>query len=384
MTITLPLCSIDFMDSSLSTEEEAIANRIIELKSQLGNDLIILGHHYQRDSIVMHADFVGDSFMLSQKAADSDAKYIVFCGVHFMAESADILTNDNQHVILPNLRAGCSMADMATLEDVEDAWSQILFETDLSDPITREQPDVPPQDDSSYLIPVTYMNSSADLKDFVGRHGGIVCTSSNATGVLNWAFERAGPNGAVLFFPDQHLGRNTGISMGIDVNLMPTWIPQIGSDLKLKNSKIILWHGFCSVHKRFTVEQVNDFRKKYPEGLVVVHPECPKETVEVSDANGSTQFIKNFVEAQDSGSQIAIGTEINMVARLAQSHPDKHIECLDDKICPCSTMYMIHPAYLMDVLEKLVSGEVPNQIVVPKNVQNGSLLALERMLSIKK
>tara|TARA_B100001250_G_scaffold414165_1_gene451026 strand:- start:388 stop:1506 length:1119 start_codon:yes stop_codon:yes gene_type:complete len=372
------------MDSSLSTEEEAIANRIIELKSQLGNDLIILGHHYQRDSIVMHADFVGDSFMLSQKAADSDAKYIVFCGVHFMAESADILTNDNQHVILPNLRAGCSMADMATLEDVEDAWSQILFETDLSDPITREQPDVPPQDDSSYLIPVTYMNSSADLKDFVGRHGGIVCTSSNATGVLNWAFERAGPNGAVLFFPDQHLGRNTGISMGIDVNLMPTWIPQIGSDLKLKNSKIILWHGFCSVHKRFTVEQVNDFRKKYPEGLVVVHPECPKETVEVSDANGSTQFIKNFVEAQDSGSQIAIGTEINMVARLAQSHPDKHIECLDDKICPCSTMYMIHPAYLMDVLEKLVSGEVPNQIVVPKNVQNGSLLALERMLSIKK
>ena len=384
MTITLPLCSIDFMDSSLSTEEEAIANRIIELKSQLGNDLIILGHHYQRDSIVMHADFVGDSFMLSQKAADSDAKYIVFCGVHFMAESADILANDTQHVILPNLRAGCSMADMATLEDVEDAWSQILFETDLSDPITREQPDVPPQDDSSYLIPVTYMNSSADLKDFVGRHGGIVCTSSNATGVLNWAFERAGPNGAVLFFPDQHLGRNTGISMGIDVNLMPTWIPQIGSDLKLKNSKIILWHGFCSVHKRFTVEQVNDFRKKYPEGLVVVHPECPKETVEVSDANGSTQFIKNFVEAQDSGSQIAIGTEINMVARLAQSHPDKHIECLDDKICPCSTMYMIHPAYLMDVLEKLVSGEVPNQIVVPKNVQNGSLLALERMLSIKK
>jgi len=384
MTITLPLCSIDFMDSGLSTEEEAIANRIIELKSQLGNDLMILGHHYQRDSIVMHADFVGDSFMLSQKAADSDAKYIVFCGVHFMAESADILTDDNQHVILPNLRAGCSMADMATLEDVEDAWSQILFETDLSDPITREQPDVPPQDDNSYLIPVTYMNSSADLKDFVGRHGGIVCTSSNATGVLNWAFERAGPNGAVLFFPDQHLGRNTGISMGIDVNLMPTWIPQIGSDLKLKNSKIILWHGFCSVHKRFTVEQVNDFRKKYPEGLVVVHPECPKETVEVSDANGSTQFIKNFVEAQDSGSQIAIGTEINMVARLAQSHPDKHIECLDDKICPCSTMYMIHPAYLMDVLEKLVNGEVPNQIVVPKNVQNGSLLALERMLSIKK
>ena len=384
MTISLPMCSIDFMDNSLSPEEQAIAERITELKQQLGPKLMVLGHHYQRDSIVMHADFIGDSFMLSQQAAESDAEYIVFCGVHFMAESADILTDDHQHVILPNLRAGCSMADMATLPDVESAWSEILAETGLYDPIDRQSPGAVPDDGKSYLIPVTYMNSSADLKDFVGRHGGIVCTSSNATGILDWAFERAGPDGAVLFFPDQHLGRNTGLSMGIQESEMPTWVPKIGSDKSLIGAKIILWHGFCSVHKRFTVEQVNDFRNQYPDGLVIVHPECPKETVEVSDANGSTQFIKNFVEDLPAGSNVAIGTEINMVARLADAHPDKHIECLDDKICPCSTMYMIHPAYLMDVLEKLVEGEIPNQIVVPNDVQEGALLALERMLSIKK
>lgn len=384
MTITLPMCSIDFMDTSMSPEEQAIAERITELRQELGDKLMILGHHYQRDSIVMHADFIGDSFMLSQKAADSNAEFIVFCGVHFMAESADILTDDDQSVILPNLRAGCSMADMATLPDVESAWSEILSETGLSDPINRQSPGEIPNDGKSYLIPVTYMNSSADLKDFVGRHGGIVCTSSNATGILNWAFERAGPDGAVLFFPDQHLGRNTGLSMGISEEKMPTWVPKIGSDKDLNGAKIILWHGFCSVHKRFTVEQVDLFKQKYPDGLVVVHPECPKETVEVSDANGSTQFIKNYVENLPSGSKVAIGTEINMVARLADSHPDKHIECLDDKICPCSTMYMIHPAYLMDVLEKLVEGEIPNQIIVSKEVQEGSLLALERMLSIKK
>lgn len=383
MTITLPMCSIDFMDTSMSPEEQAIADRITELRQELGSRLMILGHHYQRDSIVMHADFIGDSFMLSQKAADSDAEFIVFCGVHFMAESADILTDDDQSVILPNLRAGCSMADMANLPDVESAWSEILAETGLNDPINRQSPGDIPNDGKSYLIPVTYMNSSADLKDFVGRHGGIVCTSSNATGILNWAFDRAGADGAVLFFPDQHLGRNTGLSMGISEDKMPTWVPKIGSDRALTGAKIILWHGFCSVHKRFTVEQVKLFREKYPDGLVVVHPECPKETVEVSDANGSTQFIKNYVENLPSGSKVAIGTEINMVARLADSHPDKHIECLDDKICPCSTMYMIHPAYLMDVLEKLVDGEIPNQIIVSKEVQEGSLLALERMLSIK-
>ncbi len=382
------MCSIDFMDTSLSPEEQMISDRITELKQKLGDDLLILGHHYQRDSIVMHADFLGDSFMLSQKAAESSAKFIIFCGVHFMAESADILTDENQSVILPNLRAGCSMADMANLEDVTKCWNEILENTELKDPINRDNPDMPCPENESYLIPVTYMNSSAALKSFVGEHGGIVCTSSNAQGILNWAFERAGKNGKVLFFPDQHLGRNTGLAMGLTVDQMATWTP--GEDLdrhgwqSIDNSKMILWHGFCSVHKRFTVEQIEEFRNENPDGIVIVHPECPRETVDASDTNGSTQFIRNFVQQQKPGSSIAIGTEINMVARLANEHPDKKIECLDDKICPCSTMYMIHPAYLMDVLEKLVDGSVPNQISVPKDIQNGSLLALERMLSIKK
>ena len=378
------MCSVDFMDSSLSPEEQAIAERIEELREQLGDELLILGHHYQRDSIVMHADFLGDSFMLSQMAAESKAKYIVFCGVHIMAESADILTNDDQIVVLPNMRAGCSMADMATLSEVESAWDSILLEAGLKDPILREDPTALASEDDNFLVPVTYMNSSADLKDFVGRHGGIVCTSSNAQGVLNWAFERAGKNGAVLFFPDQHLGRNTGNAMGISLDLMPTWTPGIGAMGELKGSRIILWHGFCSVHKRFTQAQIEEFRVRHPEGIVVVHPECPIETVEASDANGSTQYIRNFVAQQEPGSHIAIGTEINMVARLAEEHPDKHIECLDAEICPCSTMYMIHPAYLMDVLERIADGEKPNQIQVPASIQEGSLWALERMLSVKK
>tara|TARA_B100000609_G_scaffold40256_1_gene30644 strand:+ start:1448 stop:2602 length:1155 start_codon:yes stop_codon:yes gene_type:complete len=384
MTVTLPMCSVNFMDTSMSVEEHAIADRIQELKDQLGDDLLILGHHYQRDSIVMHADFLGDSFMLSQKAAASDAKYIVFCGVHFMAESADILTSDDQSVILPNLRAGCSMADMATLSEVEVAWETLLEESGLADPIHRPNPEEPAGDGEAFLVPVTYMNSSADLKDFVGRHGGVVCTSSNAEGVLTWAFERAGADGAVLFFPDQHLGRNTGLAMGISTDRMPTWTPGIGAMGSLEKARIVLWHGFCSVHKRFTPQQITDFRAKHPGAVVVVHPECPRETVELADANGSTQYIRNFVEQQPAGTSIAIGTEINMVARLAQEHADKHIECLDEEVCPCSTMYMIHPAYLMDVLERLVDGEVPNQIVVPQDVQEGSLIALNRMLAILK
>jgi len=383
MSVSLAMCAVDFSSTSMSPEDVAIAERIAELKQQLGDDLLILGHHYQRDSIVMHADFLGDSFMLSQKAADSDAKYIVFCGVHFMAESADILTSDEQVVMLPNLRAGCSMADMATLVDVEVAWSEMLASTELQDPINKEDPVSIAKEGESYLVPVTYMNSSADLKDFVGRHGGIVCTSSNAEGVLQWAFDRAGPNGAVLFFPDQHLGRNTGLRMGITEEQMPTWTPNIGASSDLSDARIILWHGFCSVHKRFKPSQIADFRQRHPDGLVVVHPECPKETVEVADANGSTQYIINYVNNLPQGSTVAVGTEINMVARLADEHPDKHIECLDPEICPCSTMYMIHPAYLMDLLEKLAEGQIHNQISVSNEVQEGSLLALERMLSIR-
>jgi len=383
MSISLAMCAVDFSSASMSPEDKAIAERISELKQQLGDDLLILGHHYQRDSIVLHADFLGDSFMLSQKAAESDAKYIVFCGVHFMAESADILTSDDQVVMLPNLRAGCSMADMATLVDVEAAWNEMLASTNLLDPISKANPADVANEGESYLVPVTYMNSSADLKDFVGRHGGIVCTSSNAEGILQWAFDRAGPKGAVLFFPDQHLGRNTGLKMGITEDQMPTWTPGVGASSNLTDARIILWHGFCSVHKRFKPSQIADFRQRHPEGVVVVHPECPKETVDVADANGSTQFIINYVNNLPRGAAVAIGTEINMVARLADDHPDKHIECLDPEICPCSTMYMIHPAYLMDLLEKLADDQIHNQITVPKDVQEGSLIALERMLSIR-
>ena len=385
MSVSLEMCAVDFMGEEMSPEEAAIAERITELKASLGDRLLILGHHYQRDSIVMHADFIGDSFMLSQKAAESDAEFIVFCGVHFMAESADILTSKDQSVVLPNLRAGCSMADMATLVEVEVAWKQLLVETGMDDPIDKEDPISLAKPGDGYIVPVTYMNSSADLKDFVGRHGGVVCTSSNAQGVLNWAFERAGENGAVLFFPDQHLGRNTGLKMGIPKSKMPVWVPNMGlMGEDTSNPRIVLWHGFCSVHKRFTVSQIENFRERFPDGKVIVHPECEAEVVNAADSNGSTQFIKNYVESMPEGSKVGIGTEINMVARLAQEHPDKHIECLDSQVCPCSTMYMIHPAYLMDVLERLVDGEIPNQIIVPDSVQEGSMLALNRMLSIPK
>ena len=381
MTLSLPMCAIDFSDDTMGPEELLIADRIKELKQQLGDDLLILGHHYQRDQIVMHADLLGDSFLLSELAAKSDAKYIIFCGVHFMAESADILTNDDQKIILPNLRAGCSMADMAVLSDVEKAWDELLEKANLKDPITRKNPDLPSKTES-YLVPVTYMNSAAELKDFVGRHGGIVCTSTNAEGILEWAYERAGPNGAVLFFPDQHLGRNTAIKMGITRDKMAVWNPDEENVLP-KDLKLALWHGFCSVHKRFTVSQVNDFRSRNPDGLVVVHPECTLEVVQAADANGSTEFIRKYVEKLPPGTKVAVGTEINMVARLDKQYPDVEVECLEPTVCPCSTMYMIHPAYLMDVLEKIVDGEVPNQIIVEKKVQEGAKLALERMLSIK-
>jgi len=382
MATTLPMCVVDYMDTTKSPEEEDIAAAIRDVRARLGDKVLILGHHYQRDGIVEHADYIGDSYMLSQKAADSDATTIVFCGVHFMAESADVLTRDGQSVLMPTLRAGCSMADMATLEEVERDWPGMLEQGGWSDPASREDPSAPAGQNDAYLVPVTYMNSSAALKDFVGRHGGVVCTSSNARGVLDWAFERAGANGAVLFFPDQHLGRNTGLKMGLEEDRMPVWIPNMGATGDLEDARILLWHGFCSVHKRFTAAQIAEFRTRHPDGVVVVHPECPRATVEAADADGSTEFIKRFIEAQPAGSSIAVGTEINMVARMAKEHPDKHIECLDAEVCPCSTMYMIHPAYLLDVLERVEHGELPNQVVVPTSVQEGSLLAPERMLAI--
>lgn len=379
-SMELAVCDIQ---STTAMSDETVHSRIQEIKREMGEKLLILGHHYQRDSIVAHADLLGDSFLLAKMASESKAKNIVFCGVHFMAESADILTSDSQIVSLPNLRAGCSMADMANLEQVVDCWDELIDELDLIDPADRDDPTAPAKTDESCLIPITYMNSSAELKAFVGDHGGAVCTSSNAKGVLEWAFERAGENGKVLFFPDQHLGRNTGLSMDISEDKMAVWNPDTEADWKsLESSRIILWHGYCSVHRRFTTLQISELRGKKPDALVVVHPECPRQVVEAADAVGSTEYIRRYVEDAPSGSYIGVGTEINMVKRLNAAYPDKIIECLDPMVCPCSTMYMIHPSYLLDVLERIKIGEAANQIIVPLETASSAHIALMRMLAI--
>ncbi|MCB1274890.1 MAG: quinolinate synthase NadA, partial [Leucobacter sp.] len=309
--------------------------RIRAAKATLGDKVVILGHYYQRDEIVQHADFLGDSFMLANAAQTvPTAETIVFCGVHFMAETADILARGDQDVILPNLAAGCSMADMADEDSVEAAWAELeaLYGTE------------PDADGKQPIIPVTYMNSSAALKAFCGRHGGIVCTSSNAETVLEWAFERGQ---RVLFFPDQHLGRNTAKKMGIPVERMPMWNPRkpMGGNAPddLLAARVVLWHGFCSVHRRFTVAQVEQARAEHPGVRVVVHPECPMEVVDIADEAGSTEYIRKAVEEATEPTTFAIGTEVNMVNRLAEEHPQHTIFCLDPVICPCSTMYRIHP-----------------------------------------
>lgn len=349
--------------------------RIRAAKDSLGDRVVILGHFYQRDEIVQHADYLGDSFQLAVAAKNKpEAEAIIFCGVHFMAETADILSADHQKVILPNLAAGCSMADMADIDSVTQCWDQLeeLYGTE-----TDESGRVP-------IIPVTYMNSSAALKGFCGEHGGIVCTSSNASTVLEWAFERGQ---RVLFFPDQHLGRNTAKAMGIDPDDMPLWRgrqPLGGnSEQELLDAKVILWNGFCSVHKRFTVDQITQARADYPDVRVIVHPECPMPVVDAADEYGSTDYIRKAVEAATEPTTFAIGTEINMVQRLAAQHPEHTIFCLDPVICPCSTMYRIHPGYLAWVLERLVAGEVVNQISVDDSVSQPAKVALERMLAAK-
>ena len=349
--------------------------RIVAAKETLGDRLVILGHFYQRDEVVKHADFLGDSFQLANAALSRpDAEAIVFCGVHFMAETADILSRPDQSVILPNLAAGCSMADMADADSVADCWEQLeeLFGTEPDD--AGRQP----------VIPVTYMNSSAALKAFCGRNGGIVCTSSNAATVLEWAFERGQ---RVLFFPDQHLGRNTAKAMGVSLDEMPMWNPRkvLGgsTEQELLDSRVILWHGFCSVHKRFTVNQIEKARAEYPGVRVIVHPECPMPVVDAADEAGSTDYIRKAIAAAVPGSTFAVGTEINMVNRLAAEYPEHTIFCLDPVICPCSTMYRIHPGYLAWVLEGLVAGEVRNQIVVDSDVATHARVALERMLAAK-
>jgi quinolinate synthase len=348
---------------------EELAGRIAAAKTALGRRLVILGHHYQRDEIIRWADFRGDSFKLSQQAAArTEADYIVFCGVHFMAESADILAADHQRVVLPNLAAGCSMADMADEAQVLSCWKQL--------------DGVWPHGEGA-IVPVTYMNSSAALKAFCGERGGVVCTSSNASRVLQWAYERGE---RVLFFPDEHLGRNTGDKLGIPDSAMVRWDPRrpLGGNTPeaLRRARLILWRGWCSVHARFTVAQIEDARRAYPGINVIVHPECRREVVEAADLDGSTEFILQTIESAPPSSQWAVGTEINMVNRLAAEHPDKLIFCLDPVICPCSTMYRIHPAYLAWVLEALLEGEVLNEIVVPDEVKAAARVALGRMLSL--
>jgi quinolinate synthase len=353
--------------------DDELHARIRTAKEKLGSDLVILGHFYQRDEVVQYADFVGDSFQLANAALTRpEASTIVFCGVHFMAETADILARPDQHVILPNLAAGCSMADMADEDSVEAAWEDLMdLYADEADP-----------NGLASVIPVTYMNSSAALKAFCGRHGGIVCTSSNAATVLEWAFARGR---RVLFFPDQHLGRNTAKAMGVPLEQMPMWNPRrpLGgnTEAELQDAKVILWHGFCSVHKRFNVAQIEQARAQHPGCKVIVHPECPMPVVDAADAAGSTDAIRKFVAAAQPGDVIAIGTEVNLVNRLAAENPDKTIFCLDPVICPCSTMYRIHPGYLAWTLDGLVEGEIRNEIVVADEVAVHAKVALERMLA---
>ena len=353
-------------DRYASASQEELGAWIGEAKATLGQRLLILGHHYQRDEVMAWADARGDSYGLSRMAADSPAEFIVFCGVHFMAESADILTGDHQSVVLPDLNAGCSMADMADIDSVEVAWEELAAVTDIE-----------------RILPITYMNSSAALKAFVGRKGGAVCTSSNAKAVVSWALERADK---LLFFPDQHLGRNTAYQLGFGADDMRVWNPRrdLGGldEADVKEATFLLWKGHCSVHQRFTVGHVADFRTKHPDGIVIVHPECAHEVVEVADQVGSTDFIIRAVAAAPAGSVIAVGTEIHLVQRLAAEHPDLTVVSLDPLICPCSTMFRIDAAHLAWVLENLVEGRVVNQIKVDPETAENARVALERMLQI--
>ncbi|MBO0893750.1 MAG: quinolinate synthase NadA [Acidimicrobiales bacterium] len=353
--------------------QEELARRIGAARAALGDRLLILGHHYQRDEVMAWADARGDSFGLSRIAADRhDAEYVVFCGVHFMAESADILTSPDQKVILPDLNAGCSMADMADQESVEEAWEDLALVTDIE-----------------RVVPITYMNSAAALKAFVGQKGGAVCTSSNARAVLTWALGLSGasPRGSkVLFFPDQHLGRNTGHQLGYDEADMRVWDPrkELGglTEADVKEATLLLWRGHCSVHQRFRPEHVSAFRDRYPSGIVVVHPECARDVVEQADQVGSTDYIIGAVRDAPPGSVLGVGTEIHLVQRLDHEHPDKTVLSLDPLICPCSTMFRIDAAHLCWVLENLVEERVVNQITVEPDTARWARVALERMLEI--
>jgi quinolinate synthase len=337
-------------------------------RAALGERALVLGHHYQRDEVIAFADITGDSFKLAQAAAaQSSAEYIIFCGVHFMAESADILTSENQKVILPDLAAGCSMADMATANQVQECWKQ-LSEIGIAEK----------------TIPVTYMNSSAAIKSFTGEHGGTICTSSNAQKTMEWALTKGEK---ILFLPDQHLGRNTAVlSLGLSLSdcvLWNPWKPMGGLTAEeLRAAKVILWRGHCSVHGRFTVDAVNEVRHRLPGVKVLVHPECQHEVVSIADVVGSTEAIIRTVEESPAGSKWAIGTELNLVSRLAKAHPDKEIVFLDKTVCYCSTMNRIDLPHLVWAMESLVAGHVVNQIKVDPDISKFSKLALEQMLAL--
>jgi len=356
-------------DPTLVQQEVEAIKRIERARSILGDDVVILGHHYQRDEVVRFADIQGDSYQLSKEGAKVKAKYIVFAGVHFMAESAVILGRDDQVVILPNMNAGCSMADMANLEQVMTAWAEL---EEVLGATTEE-----------VVMPVTYMNSAANLKGFVGQYSGTVCTSSNARGALEWAFAQ---REKVFFFPDQHLGRNTGKKMGIPLEQMVLWNPfkPVGglTDEQILNAKVILWQGHCSVHQQFRPEHVDLWRKNHSDVQVIVHPECMMEVVDKADLVGSTSYIVKVIDNAPTGSKFAVGTEVHLVNRIKNRNPDKFVTLLSPFSCLCSTMYRITPLDLANVLERLVEGEVVNQIFVPADVKANALVALNNMLAI--
>lgn len=345
---------------------EELDGRIREAKAALGSHLVVLGHHYQRDAVIKFADYTGDSFKLSQLAASrGEADYIVFCGVHFMAESADILSGPHQKVVLPDISAGCSMADMANIDQVEECWETLREVVDGS------------------IVPITYMNSAANLKAMVGREGGTVCTSTNAPQAMKWAFERGEK---LLFFPDQHLGRNTAVKLGLTVDDCVVWNPMqdMGGleEEQIRRARVLLWRGHCSVHQLFVVPQIHRVREKYPDINVIVHPECRYEVVQLSDYNGSTEYIVRTISDAPAGTKWAVGTEINLVHRIAEKNPDKLVMSLDENVCVCSTMYRIDPPHLCWALENLVAGNVVNHIAVPEETAQWARVALDRMLSI--
>lgn len=350
----------------LQLSASELDKRLEKAKKELGNSLIILGHHYQRDEVIKYANYRGDSFKLSQLAANhKEAKYIIFCGVHFMAESADILSNENQIVILPDMEAGCSMADMASMDQVMECW-------DYLNDICQEK-----------IIPITYMNSSAALKAFCGKNEGAVCTSSNASAVFKWALSKSNK---ILFFPDEHLGRNTAYKLGIPLSELVVWDPEevMGglSEEEIKKAKIILWKGFCSVHMQFNVQQIYSIKKLHPDIKIIVHPECRFEVVQLADFVGSTEFIIKKVSESKDIKKWAVGTEIHLVNRLAKENPDKFIICLNNYFCLCATMFRISPQRLLWSMEKLLEGKVVNQIRVSETIKKWARIALDRMLTI--